>query len=539
MIIIFNILLICMAALIAYWWATQGLLSSVLHLVCVIAAGTLAFAFWEPLATAMMSGGTFDNYAWGVSLVGTFTVSLLILRIISDKIAHGNTTFSESINLLFGGIAGACSGILTVGIFLISMGFLQSTSDIMGYQGYGRDSSNNSVITNIGGQLIVPFTKLTNDFFGMLSVGAFRPDISGSPLKHYNPNVDELSCLVRDSFDNGKGQLALKPDAASVTKIRMSESGLIVMQVHFNAEALDFGGQLSLSNAQVRLIGVPKGTKSPDIIYPVRWEQETLQDGFNLYNYDAVSHYASSVPARKTADIAFVFEADASFVPRFLQIRGTRLDLPKIDEIALTSVDVGRYTGNTISADDIVSARPVMGYALDNIVLVTDRLGRLTLSTNGLPSSITVEDQYFIEGKLVRKWTTPGVSGKLRVKGVRSDEGTKIVQIDVSRDSIASIFDLLPVVGGDAEIALIDSNHNRYWPIGYYLDAAGKMDLTLTPRTPIRTIGELPPLPTSGAIKMTLIFQVTQGQTVRELMLGNITIGTCDRYIKRPADGIR
>ncbi len=179
-----------------------------------------------------------------------------------------------------------------------------------------------------------------------------------------------------------------------------------------------------------------------------------------------------------------------------------------------------------------------MGYPLDNIVLITERLGKLTLSTNGLPSSIVVEDAYFIEGKLVRKWTSPGVSGKLRVKGVRNDDGAKVVQIDVSRNSAASIFDLIPVVGVHAEIALIDNDHNKYWPIGYYLDTGGKMDLTLSPGSPIRTIGELPPLPTSGAIKMTLIFQVTEGQTIRELMLGDITVGTCDKYIRRPIDDI-
>ncbi len=538
MIIIFNILLIGMAALIAYWWATQGLLSAILHLVCVIAAGTLAFAFWEPLAIAMMSGGTFDNYAWGVSLIGTFTISLFILRVISDKIAFGNTQFPDIVNLAAGGVAGMCSGILTVGICVISMGFIQSTSEIMGYQGYGRDSTKNAIVTNVGGQLIIPFTKLTNDFFGMLSAGAFKPDISGTPLRYYNPKVDELSCLVRDSIDNGKGQLALLPDAASVTKVRMSENGLIVIQVHFNAEALDFGGQLSLSSSQIRLIGKPTGGESPEVIYPTRWEQETQNKEVNVYNYDAVSHYASSIPARKTADIAFVFEASSTFSPRFLQIRGTRLDLPAIDPLALATNDIERYTGKVVSAEDVRSGRPVNGYPLDNIVLITERLGRLTLSTNGLPSSITVEDQYFIKGKLVRKWTTPGVSGKLRVKGVKNDDGAKVVQIDVSRDSAASIFDLLPAVGGGAEIQLIDDDHNVYWPIGYYLDASGKMDLTLTPGNPIRTIGELPPLPTSGAIGMTLIFQVTQGQTVRELKLGDITVGTCDKYIKRPIDSI-
>lgn len=532
-------MLIGMTALIAYWWATQGLLSAILHLVCVVAAGTLAFAFWEPLTAKIMNGGTFDNYAWGVSLIGTFVVSLLVLRFAADKLAFGNTQFPQWANLAFGGIAGLCSGILTVGICVISIGFVQSTSEIMGYQGYGRDSSNRAEVGQIGGQLIVPFSKLTNDFFGLLSVGAFRPDISGAPLRQYNPNVDELSCLVRDSLDNGKGQLTIAPDAASITKMRMSEDGLVVMQVKFNAEALDFGGQLSLSSSQLRLISKPTGNNTPDIAYPVAWEQETLNDGFRMYKFDDVSHYVSSVPARKSADLTLVFEVDTSFNPRFLQIRGTRLPLPEVDPVALTAADSMQYRGKTITAEDILGNRPVMGYSIDNLVQITTRLGRLTLSSNGLPSSISVdEDNFFTEGRLITKWVTPGVASKLRIKGIKSDEGSKIVQVDVSRNTNASIFDLLTAVGSDAEIVLIDNDRNRYWPIGYYLDGGGKMDLTLTPRTPIRTIGELPPLATSGAKGMTLIFQVTEGQTIRELMLGDVTVGTCDKYVKRPIDSI-
>ena len=48
---VFNILVIGFILLIAYWWANQGLLSAILHLVCVFAAGVLAFATWEPIAS--------------------------------------------------------------------------------------------------------------------------------------------------------------------------------------------------------------------------------------------------------------------------------------------------------------------------------------------------------------------------------------------------------------------------------------------------------------------------------------------------------
>jgi hypothetical protein len=177
-----------------------------------------------------------------------------------------------------------------------------------------------------------------------------------------------------------------------------------------------------------------------------------------------------------------------------------------------------------------------MGYPIDTLIDVTQRLGRLTLSLNGLPSSISVDGNYFTEGKLIKKWVTPGVRGKLRVKGVKQDEGSKIVQIDVSLNTNASIFNLLPAVGPNAEIVLVDNDRNKYWPIGYYVDADKKMDLTLSPRTPIHTIGELPQIPTSGIKRMVLIFQVTEGQTVVELLLGDVVVGTCDVYIPKRSD---
>ena len=62
---ILDIIIIILIGLIAYWWANQGVLSSILHLVCVIAAGTIALGAWEPITFAMLNGGAFDNFAWG------------------------------------------------------------------------------------------------------------------------------------------------------------------------------------------------------------------------------------------------------------------------------------------------------------------------------------------------------------------------------------------------------------------------------------------------------------------------------------------
>jgi len=56
------------------------------------------------------------------------------------------------------------------------------------------------------------------------------------------------------------------------------------------------------------------------------------------------------------------------------------------------------------------------------------------------------------------------------------------------------------------------------------------MHLTLTPSTPILTISELPlhSLTASHPKDMTLIFQVTLGEWIKELRVGDFTVGTCD-----------
>ena len=114
MIILFNIAIIGLVLLIAYWWANEGLFSSLLHLVCVITAGAFALSLWEPVTMALMSGGTFDNYAWGIVLVGIFAITLFCLRLTSDKLVPANLKFPPWANFAIGGLTGAAAGVLTI-----------------------------------------------------------------------------------------------------------------------------------------------------------------------------------------------------------------------------------------------------------------------------------------------------------------------------------------------------------------------------------------------------------------------------------------
>jgi len=537
MILIFNLAIIGLVLLIAYWWANEGLLSSLLHLVCVITAGAIALSLWEPLTMAIMSGGGFDNYAWGIVLIGLFTVSLVCLRVASDKLVPANLKFPDWANFGVGGLVGACAGVITIGICLIGAGFVQSTNAIMEYRGTGRDENNRAEITKIGDQLWLDVMQLTSQFYGTLSVGTLHPDISGAPLLHYNPNLNELSSLVRDTYKEGKGQLALAPDAAKVTKVAISPDGMVVIQVSFNTKAKDFGGQLILSSSQVRLIGEASGTSSPDIYYPAAWKQEVQDVGERVFKFDDMSHYATSVPGRTESGIKFAFDTrDTSFRPKFIQIRGTRLELPTGKPVVLSSLAVGQFRGKQLSNDDILGARDPLGKDIQHLIDSTSKIRKLRISMNGIPGTIEVdEDMYFVSGTLNTLWTRQGVSSGLAIKGIKADTGTAIVQLNVSAGTNAEFQDLLPIISPESPVVFIDDEGHQYEPIGYYLGDSKKMNLTLTPGTPIRRMADLPinQLTSSNSKSLTLIFQITEDVHLKEFRVGDFTIGTCNVKVVR------
>ena len=542
MIILFNIIVLGFIALIAYWWANEGLFSAILHLVCVIISGSIAIGFWEPITMSIMNGKNFDNYLWGVVLLGTFSILLFCFRMASDKIAPANIQFPAWANYSFGAIAGAAAGILTVGICLIGVGFMQSSNQLLDYRGYGRDNTSRGNIGPIGEPLWLNAPKFTSDFFSMISVGSFKPDFTGEPLKHYNPDLYKLSTLVRDSFDGGKGQLSLAPNAAKVTTLAQSDDGLFVIQVSFHSSAKDFGGQLILSNAQVRLIGKATNSNKPDTLHPIAWKQEVKDAGEQLFRFDDISHYATSVPGRQETSIKFVFDAKQlggnlqKFTPRFLQVRGTRLNLPNMEPTVMNSIAAKQYRGQELTDEEILDARDPLGKDIQHLVEISSRIRNLRISTNGIPGSIEVnEDNFLVEGDLTTVWTQQGVSQGLVVKGIQANPGTAIVQVEISKGTNAAFDDLISVIPQDSAVSLIDDKGYKYAPIGYYIDDGKRMQLTLTPSTPMRTIGDLPMhvLTSSSSKKMYLVFQVTEKEWIKELRVGDHTIGTCNLLAER------
>ncbi|MHC4414496.1 MAG: CvpA family protein [Planctomycetota bacterium] len=527
MFVAFNVLIILLVLLIAYWWGNQGVFSAIIHLLCVITAGAVALAVWEPLTAGMLlRGGFFDSYAWGVSLVGVFVVTLFILRLATNRLVPANVDLPHWANVAFGFPVGAAAGVLTVGMLILGAGFIQSQRDVLGFAGMVR-SSRDGQVKELQ-RLWLPCHKLTDEFYSWLSVTSLS---TRRPLRHFSPNLyQQAGSLIRDSAKSGRGAVALPPSEATVEAAYVCpDLGRCALQVKFRRGAIDFGEQLSVSSAQVRLIARAQGREKPYVSFPVRWSQEITEGGIRTFQFDDVSHYITSIPGRESADVMIEFPLPAGLEPRFVQIKGTRYETPRAEP--LTREGWGQILAGQVAAPraalpaDSAGARPLN----PEDIRLSNSISPVHVSTNTLPGTMKEQDKLLIEGDAIFRQTRQRFSRALLIKGIAEPPGTRLVQVNVGRSSTANIYG--PVrdrAGEGATPALVDDRGHQYTPIGYIHENPEGVRIKLEPSRGIRSITDLPHLPTAGDQKLRLLFRVTDGVTIVGFRLGDVTVGTCN-----------
>src|SRR5262245_27638306 len=124
---------------VGYIWLTRGFFSSLIHLICTIIAGAIAFAAWEPvsywLLEASPTGGIMQflgGIAWGVGIIVPFSVSLILLRLIVDKLLPANVVLQQKLDYIGGGVCGVLSGTITAGVLVIGLSFFRLDADVLG-----------------------------------------------------------------------------------------------------------------------------------------------------------------------------------------------------------------------------------------------------------------------------------------------------------------------------------------------------------------------------------------------------------------------
>lgn len=537
---IFNLLVLAFIGLIAYWWANQGILSALLHLICVVAAGALAFAGWEPIAHMLLGVPSLVHYAWGIALLFPFAFYLFLLRTIADKLAPDNLNFPHVANLGVGGILGAAAGVLTVGIAIIGAGHTHSSNEILGVVGVARTAQSKGQ-PNVNVQpLWVPAHMITARTFEFLSSTSMRPTLSTPTLASEQPFLDKMALgLFRDTYlkDGRIGRVSAAPGSVRIDQAILASTGgqsRYVVKVHLEPGATTAGVGFAISASQFRLVGKPRAAGGPNsgIAFPTEWSQPLANGGTGIFKFDDRSHYVTGPAGTQTLDIVLMFPADAfpkGEPPRFLQTMGLRLPFPAIGQEAseadATALVMGAESGQ---APEIPSDAPVIS---DLDLVLNDQLMPASADTNSLPSGMGVKDgNWLFEG--AGDFEQGGFRGNKNVivKGIWSPASTRVVRLNISRGGTSSIdlwndrSKVAEKAGPTAKLVLIDDLGRRYFPIGYmHITKTGdrRVTIALDRQDKYTTLDQFPSLSSSGADTLYALFTPAVDRTIVGIKLGD------------------
>lgn len=205
MLTVLNLSIIVALLVMVAIWATYGFFSAFIHLIIVVAAGTLSFALWEPLSYFLL--GRMPAYAHGVGLLAPFAILVIVLRVVFDKLCKANVHMPRIADQIGGGVCGFCSGILAFGLLLNGANFLPVPREVMGWEPYRV--AGNQVNDNPEGHIwgITRINEWSAGFFTMLSNGAMSP-IGGTPLAEGRPDLARRALLTRLPADENQFRTA-------------------------------------------------------------------------------------------------------------------------------------------------------------------------------------------------------------------------------------------------------------------------------------------------------------------------------------------
>jgi len=581
---ILNIAVAVLVLFIAYMWASQGLWSALLHFVCTLVAGAIALAAWEPLTNAFLLGLR-EDIAWTLGLMAPFLLVLAALRFASDKIILANMEFDPATNFVGGGLFGLAAATISVGLLVISIGFLGLPPNFLGHRTVAYDQQGNLVRS---GSLWYPADMLTVKLYERLSVAGFS---TGTPLAMRHPNLHEQASLIRATFDNASRSTIARSDFrlfGSYTvegplnelltdAVMVDEEGLPFppqralniagepypansllrgYAMTFLPGAREAGGQVVFGPGQLRLIGV-KADGSAATYHPIAVVTQAAGDdlAYGRFRFDARDVFVASVGAATEATMAFEFITPEDFEPRDLLVKNIRVPVSEFrpvpgvpspmtvaerDEAIRTLGLVGQGSTDVAGAQSSAPSRSTPTGAEPDVVSPAGRDSDIRVSTS-LPfrfnksqrGNLSLDDDNRVTGgteRVARPQGNVSIPQSLRVDGFATARDTVMVQVDVGLDSKLSLFGRAAQAASDVvPPTLYDTLGQPYAAIGYIFDEGTYHEIRFTPGQTIRGLREIPQLSRSKpGQSLTLLFLVNRGVQIDRFALGNQTLVTVD-----------
>jgi hypothetical protein len=363
--VLFSIISIIVMLGLGYIWLTRGFFSALIHLLCTIIAGAIAFAAWEPLSYWFLEQsptGGFMNFAagiaWGIGLVVPFAVSLALLRLIVDKLLPANVVLEPKLDYIGGGVCGVMSGMITAGVLSLGLSYFRLDDTILGqsvrYAGVDKGCS----VVRESTQW-VPVDQWTAGLYGALSERSFR---TSEPLAKWHPNMayegpsmrltafegkgrtttkvgdftvqsrftvgeggkSKFPDMLKDRWDPAKGQRVVDADGHEFPADTHIEGFL----VNFKAGAKEKDGKVAVGAGQLELV-LENNDDERLTVYPfaVSSQAEADKPMPARWRYDSDNVFIASVGGAAEALMAFEFPCPNGYRPVALYVKGVRYEI--------------------------------------------------------------------------------------------------------------------------------------------------------------------------------------------------------------------
>ncbi len=571
---VFSALVIVLTLAIAYIWGSRGFFSALIHLVCTIIAGAIAFAAWETVTALLMNAGSDSlvDWSWSLGLALPFAASLAVLRLATNAILPKNVDLDGVTNMVGGGVCGAISGVLTTGIFAISLGYMRLETSLMGYEPI-TFANNGSLIRTSG--LLLPTDKLTARFYAVMSDSTFRTEEN---LAKWRPDVENEGPLLRINFDDGKSRHTHKPDSFEVLshyRIEPSDANaaknlfndgyeppekkhtftylddqqanpassvIAGYVVKFRPGANEKSGQVVVGNAQLRLI-VQKEDGRSMAVQPLavssRADKPADKEGrltYARWRYEGQKPFIATVRGDNESPMAFEFAIPKNTTPLGLYVKGIRTDVSQLKPFTtFTSIEArdSAVTSGTLlrgtraEAIETGSAVTRKGNQLAPNLVISDAVpGNLVFQKDDM-QGLNVEEGNRItdgEAKFKRDRLKANVGDpKLQVRRLSVPEGQVCVQVVVDGRNSDWGFLSTPAAGMDMDKGpvLVDETGITYTPYGFVYETTTEVELTLQPASPVTRVSAMPILTRSRPDqKLTLLFRVGRDIKLKTFAVG-------------------
>lgn len=586
---IMNLIVVVLVLSIAYAWMVRGVFSALLHALCALMAGAIAFAVWEPLSIMLVNAsperGFFsflESIAWGISLIIPFALAFLLLRMLSDKAVPNNIKNNTAVDYAGGAIFGAVTGVISMGILVIGIGNMRISTE--GYRPlwYSDDRANGPGSLVEADSLWLPADKIVSALYANLSRGTMSTE---QPLAYWYPELHLTGFASRISPGDGAARNAVRPEdfriraaytvgpenGTQMSELLKLEDGVQKYQdinkqtvttgrlfgyvIEFEPGAKERGekgaGVLVVSNGQIRMLAEDEDGNT-QTIFPLAVISESSKPGqYGRWRFDAEGVFITSTGGKSQVPMGFEFAVPQGMAPVALFVKNVRVNTDELpDPVSYSSIEA---RDQLIRKGGILEGgREEVVYNDENAVLVTDtqqleeisRGTRMLEIVGSVPAkrSFTVnEDNEIVGGQgsfsvqdEIGRRNTP-VSRNLRVERYEIGQGQAMVKLDVSSGSPFGF--LTPAARSaplDQPLKLIDTNGNAYEAIGFeYMDRE-LMELRYTRGSTLTGVGDTPTLSTTrDDQRLRIMFIITDGVEIDRFAIGDVIVARFNPPIRK------